>query len=104
VMPIVDVRGLLGLPDSRPGRCVQTLVVRDGGLQAAVVVDTVFGLEPFDDVVPVDDPGTARLRAPRPLMAGWIRCSGETLALLDVPKMLAALRPAMAASAHEVSA
>src|SRR5512134_499408 len=29
VMPIVDVRGLLGLPGSRPGRSVQTLVIRD---------------------------------------------------------------------------
>lgn len=104
VMPIVDVRGLLGLPDSRLGRSVQTLVVRDGGLQAAMVVDSVLGLEPFDDVAPVDGPGTARLRGPRPLMAGWIRWAGETLALLDVPKILAAIRPATPVGALEVSA
>jgi purine-binding chemotaxis protein CheW len=92
VMPIVDVRGLLGLPESRLGRSLRTLVVRDGALQAALVVDTVLGLEPFEDVVPIDNPTVARMRGPRPLMTGWIRWAGETLALLDVPKILAGLR------------
>ena len=104
VMPIVDVRGLLGLPESRPGRSVRTLVVRDGGVQAAMVVDAVLGLEPFEEVLPADGPATARMRGPRPLMAGWIRWAGETLALLDVPKILAALRPTPVVGGQEVSA
>lgn len=103
VMPIMDIRALLGLPEPRPARGVRALVVRDGGVQAALVVDTVLGLEPFDDVVPADGPTTARMRGPRPLMAGWIQWAGETLALLDVPKILAALRPSMPAVAEEVS-
>lgn len=104
VMPIVDIRALLGLPESRPPRSVRTLVVRNGAAQAAVVVDAVLGLEPFDDVAPTDSRAAAHVQAPRPLMAGWIRWAGETLALLDVPRILAALRPASSTVAQEVSA
>ena len=101
VMPIVDVRSMLGLPDSRPGRTPRTLVVRDGAVQAALVVDTVLGLEPYEDVVVPDSPTAAGLRGPRPLMAGWIQWAGETLPLLDVPKILAALHPRTATVAQE---
>jgi purine-binding chemotaxis protein CheW len=104
VMPIVDVRRLLGLPESRLGRPLRTLVVRDGVVQAALVVDTVLGLEPFEDVLPADSPTAAGTRGPRPLMAGWIEWAGDTLALLDVPKILAALRPSTPAVAPEASA
>jgi purine-binding chemotaxis protein CheW len=104
VMPIVDVRGLLGLPESRPGRSLRTLVVRDGAIQAAVVVDAVLGLESFEDVVATDSPTAAGMWGPRPLMAGWIRWAGETLALLDVPKILAALAASSPAAAPEASA
>lgn len=104
VMPIVDVRELLGLPDSRPGRPLRTLVLRDGALQAALVVDVVLGLEPLEDVVPAASPTAARMRGPRPLLTGWIRWAGETLPLLDVPKVLAALRPPAPTGAQEASA
>jgi hypothetical protein len=69
-----------------------------------MVVDTVLGLEPFEDVVPTDSPTAAGKWGPRPLMAGWIRWAGETLVLLDVPKVLAALATSTPAVAHEVSA
>lgn len=104
VMPIVDIRELLGLAESRPGRTFRTLVVRDGGVQAALVVDTVLGLEPFETVVPADSPTAAGMWGPRPFMAGWIQWAGETLPLLDVPKILAALRPSNPTIAQEVSA
>lgn len=104
VMPIVDVRGLLGLPEARPAGSLRTLVIRDGAFQAAVVVDTVLGLEPFEDVVPTDSPTAAGMWGPRPLMAGWIQWAGETLALLDVPKILAALATSTPAVAQEGSA
>lgn len=104
VMPIVDVRELLGLAEAHSGRAVRTLVVRDGAVQAALVVDTVLGLEPFEDVVPADSPIAVGMSGPRPLMAGWIQWAGETLPLLDVPKILAALRPSTPSIAQEVSA
>ena len=102
VMPIVDIRELLGLAEARSGRTVRTLVVRDGAVQAALVVDTVLGLEPFGDVMPADSPGSAGMSGPRPFMAGWIQWAGETLPLLAVPKILAAIRPSPIA--QEVSA
>jgi purine-binding chemotaxis protein CheW len=104
VMPIVDVRGLLGLEEVGPVRSARTLVVRDGALQAAVVVDSVLGLEPLEEVLPVDSPKAVGLRGPRPLITGWIRWADETLALLDVPKILASLRASTFAVAREVSA
>ena len=73
-------------------------------VQAALVVDTVLGLEPFEDVLPADSPTAAGTRGPRPLMAGWIEWAGDTLALLDVPKILAALRPPTPAVAQEAAA
>ncbi|SRR6266545_3281374 len=103
VMPIVDVRERLGLPDSRPGRPLRALVVRDGAVQAALVVDSVLGLEPIGDVVPPGSPTTAGMRGPRPLLSGWIQVGGETLPLLDVPKTLAALRPSTSTVAQEAS-
>lgn len=104
VMPIVDARGLLGLPESRLGRSLRTLVVRDGAIQAALVVDAVLGLEPLEDVVTTDGSTAAGMRGPRALLAGWLRSNGETLALLDVPKILAALAPSTPTVAQEVSA
>jgi purine-binding chemotaxis protein CheW len=104
VMPIVDVRELLGLPEARPAGSPRTLVICDGAVQAAVVVDTVLGLEPFEDVVPTDSPTVAGMWGPRPLMVGWIQWAGETLALLDVPKILAALATSTPVVAQEASA
>jgi len=104
VMPIVDPRKLLGLPESRPGRAVRALVVRDGAVQAALVVDTVLGLEPYEQVVAPDSPTAAGQRGPRFLMAGWIQWAGETLPLLDVPKILAALHPSALTVLQEASA
>src|SRR5512144_3361620 len=60
VIPIVDVGPLLGLPELRPARSVRTLVLRDGALLAAVAVDNVLGLEPFEAVLPAADPAAPR--------------------------------------------
>jgi purine-binding chemotaxis protein CheW len=103
VMPIVDVRALLGLPDAGPARGARTLVVRAGALQAAVVVDTVLGLEPFEEVLPADSPSAASFRGPRQLITGWIRWANETLALLDVPSILASLRVSTPTASRGVS-
>ena len=92
VVPIVDVRSLLGLSELRPARSVRTLVLREGALLAAVVVDDVLGLEPFDDVLPAADPAAPRDRGPHRLVAGWLTWAGETVALLDVPRILTVLR------------
>ena len=97
VVPIVDVGPLLGLPEMRPARSVRTLVLRDGPLLAAVAVETVLGLEPFDDVFAPDGPAAPRGHAAAGLVSGWLTWAGETLALLDVPRILAIVRATLAA-------
>lgn len=94
VMPVVDIRGLLDLPVQRPGRSVRTLVLRDDPLQAAVVVDAVLGLEPFDEIRPPEpgDPGPAASARQR-FAVGHVKWGGESVTLLDAPKILEALRP-----------
>jgi purine-binding chemotaxis protein CheW len=92
VIPIVDVGPLLGLPELRPARSVRTLVLRDGALLAAVAVDNVLGLEPFEAVLPAADPAAPRDHGPHRLVAGWLTWADEPLALLDVPRILTVLR------------
>ena len=91
VVPIVDFRGLLGMAEMRPPRSVRTLLVRDGSLVVAAVVDSVLGLEPFDELSPPDTPAAPRARAPREFVEGWISWAGELVPVLDIPRLLSAL-------------
>jgi chemotaxis signal transduction protein len=94
VIPVVDIRDLLDLPVQRPGRSVRTLVLRDDPLQAAVVVDAVLGLEPFDEIRPPEpsEAGPA-VSARQRFAVGHVKWGGESVTLLDAPKILEALRP-----------
>jgi purine-binding chemotaxis protein CheW len=105
VLPIVDIRGILGLGEIRPARSVRTLLVRDGSLVVAAVVDSVLGLEPFGAILSPDSPAAARARGPRQFASGWIAWAGDIVPVLDVPRLLAALRSTMsvAAPAQEVA-
>jgi purine-binding chemotaxis protein CheW len=99
IVPIVDIRGALGLPAARSARSLRTLVVRDGSFVVAAVVDSVLGLEPFDAVLPLDTPAAARARGPRPFAIGWISWAGEMVPVLDIPRLLATLRTTVSAVA-----
>lgn len=90
ILPIVDLRGTLGLPEGRPARSVRTLVVRDDSLVVAAVVDSVLGLEPFDAILSPETSSTRRV--PRQFLVGWLNWAGENVPVLDVPRLLAALR------------
>jgi chemotaxis signal transduction protein len=92
VIPIIDVGPLLGRPALRTPRSVRTLVLRDGPLLAAMVVEAVLGLEPFETVLAADAPTAPRNRVPSRLLTGWVTWAGETLPLLDAGRMLAELR------------
>jgi chemotaxis signal transduction protein len=91
VLPIVDIRSTLGLEETRLPRSIRTLVVRDGSLVVATVVDSVLGLESFDSILPPDSPTAALPRWARQFAAGWIDWAGEIVPILDVPRLLAAL-------------
>ena len=88
VMPIVDVRPLLGLPVQRLGRSLRTLVVRDGATQVAVAVEGVLGLEPFNEILPLEE---ARAGAHREFDLGLLKWGEGTATLLDAGKIVQAL-------------
>lgn len=90
IVPIVDIRDALGLPEARSARSVHTLVVRDGSLAVAAVVDSVLGLEPFDVVLPPDTPAASRAHGA--FASGWVNWAGEIVPVLDIPRLLATLR------------
>jgi chemotaxis signal transduction protein len=94
VMPIVNIRALLDLPVQQPGSSVRTLVLRAHPLQAAVVVDAVLGLEPFEEISP-PEPGGPGPAAPdrRRFAAGHVKWGAESVLLLDALKILEALKP-----------
>ena len=88
VVPIVDVRPLLGLPVQRLGRSLRTLIVRDRAVQVALAVEGVLGLEPFDEIIPLDDTaGGAR----REFDLGLLKWGEGVATLLDAGKIVRAL-------------
>ena len=92
VVPIVDVGPLLGRAALRAPRSVRTLVLRDGPLLAAMVVEAVLGLEPFDTVLAPDTPTAPRNRVPSRFLNGWLAWAGETVPILDAGRLLTELR------------
>lgn len=99
ILPIVDIRGVLGLVEARAARSVRTLVVGEGSLVVAAVVDSVLGLEPFDALLPPETSAAPRARGAREFVGGWISWTGELVPVLDIPRLLAALRPTVSAAA-----
>jgi len=93
VVPLVDVRALLGLPAERASRDLTGLVIRAGGWQVAVNVDEVVGLEEFEQVTPYPDATIVRGRR---LVVGTLRRGATVAMLLDAGELLGALRGAAA--------
>jgi len=92
VVPIVDIGHLLGLPPRPPSeapKTPKTIVLEDAGVQIAVATDEVLGLESFDDVLPVGELGG---RPHGELVLGLLRRGDGVAALLDVPRLVAAVR------------
>lgn len=87
IVPIVDAGSLLGLSARRGERRLRTVVVSADGLEAAVVIDGVMSLEAFTEVVAA--PG-ARQAA---WAYGYVRRDDRLVPLLDMVKVLRALRP-----------
>jgi len=85
ILPVVDVRGLLGLPAVPAGGAVRTLVVGDGDLTVAIAIDEVLGLEVFDALTPLPD-------GPRHgadnFARGRLERAEGAATLLDIPALL----------------
>lgn len=88
IMPIVDVRPLLGLTPAAPGREVRSLVVERDGVQAALLIDEVLGLEPLEGAAPAEG---GKGSDSRDMVAGHLDREGGAVTLLDVRVVLGAM-------------
>ena len=88
VLPLVDIRPLLGLETARATRETRALVVECDGAQAAILIDAVDGLESLEGLAPAGDDDD--VRAPD-FSAGRLEREGGVVTLLDVRRILAAL-------------
>jgi purine-binding chemotaxis protein CheW len=86
VMPIADVRPLLGLPPHRPGAVIKGLVVEAASVRAAIAIEAALGLETFDQLATSKRQGFVQGMLPR---------GEEAVALLDIPSLLTALGHAL---------
>jgi purine-binding chemotaxis protein CheW len=85
VVPVVDLRQVLGLPPSHTDASLRTIVLEHGGIQVAVPADEVLGLESFDRVLPRDE-------STPELALGLVHRSDGMAPLLDVPRLVDAIR------------
>jgi purine-binding chemotaxis protein CheW len=93
VVPIVDVRSLLGLAGGGRGGETRALVVDADGFQVAIAIETVLGLESFEAVLPFGDVARKRFED---FGQGLLPRGAGLATLLDVPNILHALRAAWA--------
>jgi chemotaxis signal transduction protein len=89
ILPILDIRPLLGLAGQRVGRGSKVLVIAAGTVQVAVAIEGVLGLEWFADPVAFGD---AARRQHGELGVGLLERKGRLVTLLNAPKILEALR------------
>ncbi len=89
VLPVLDVRRLLGLPPRRIARQTRALVIEVGLVQVAIVIDAVLGLTTFDEIIPFGDTTRAQYGE---FGVGLLRRGEELITLLDAPKLLEALK------------
>ena len=82
IVPIVDVRPLLDMAPAPGGHGVRALVVECEGVQAALLIDEVRGLEPIERAAPT---------GPGELIAGKLDLEGGAVTLLDVRALLGAM-------------
>jgi purine-binding chemotaxis protein CheW len=82
IVPILDLRLLLGLPARARARTTRTLVVEAAGVRLALAVDRVVGVESLPD-----EPGTAGDDGAQ-WQRGRVLRGDASLPILDTPKIL----------------
>lgn len=88
IMPVVDVRPLLGMAPAVAGHEVRALVIERDAVKIGLLIDEVLGLEPLHGPSPADDGDIAGAEG---VIAGRLRWDGGDVALLDVRALLAAM-------------
>jgi chemotaxis signal transduction protein len=101
VLAVADAGSLLGLAPKPVTSGSPAIVLSAGRLQAAVPIDRVLGLEWFDAPQPADDLPDGALK---PFATGIVPRPEQPAVLLDVARLLAALRAPWAPAAPEAQA
>jgi len=98
VLAVADARATLGMAPRAVAPGTPAIVLAAGGLEAAMPIDGVIGLEWFDAPLPADDLTDDALE---PFAAGVLPRSGDPVILLDAARLLHALRAPWARSGPE---
>ncbi len=98
VLAVADARSLLALPPKPPATGTSAIVLAAGGLEAAVPIDGVLGLEWFDEPLPADDVPDGPVKA---YATGVVPRSDGPAILLDAARLLEALRAPWAPAGPE---
>jgi purine-binding chemotaxis protein CheW len=88
ILPVVEVRSLLGLPVRPPAPGAMAIVLVDGDWRAALAIDRVLGLAWFDEPEPLDE----LVGALAAFATGVLAHDGGQLPLLDAGRLLRAVR------------
>jgi chemotaxis signal transduction protein len=94
ILPLLDIRPLLGLARQPVGRGSKALVMGVGAIQVAVAIEAVHGLEWFADPIAFGDAARQQYGE---LGIGLLQWEGRLVTLLDAPKVMAALRMGLTA-------
>jgi purine-binding chemotaxis protein CheW len=98
VLAVADARSLLALAAKPAPAGAAAIVLAAGGLEAAVPIDGVLGLEWFDAPLPADDVPDGPLKT---FAAGLVPRPDEPAILLDTARLLEALRAPWAPAGPE---
>ena len=88
IMPVVDVRPLLGMAPAVAGHEVRALVIERDAVKIGLLIDAVLGLEPLHGPSHADGGDVAGAEG---VIAGRLRWDGGDVTLLDVRALLAAM-------------
>lgn len=91
VVPVIDLRPVLGLGTRPVAAGASAVVLEDGDLRAALAVDRVVGLARFEAALPPPESGHFV-----PVASGALSSAGGMVTLLDGPTILATVRRAWA--------
>ena len=98
VVPVVDLRPLLGMRAGPVGAGASAVVLEDGDLRAALAVERVLGIERFETALPAPD--SSRFV---PVACGALSSADGMVTLLDGPTILATVRRAWAPAEDRVA-
>ena len=84
IVPVLDVRGFLGLPEQRPERAEKILIVESEGVPAGVWVDQMHGLTAVDAALLTADHGLSN--------AAFRGRTADLSTVIDLSALVAAAR------------